>query len=114
VQKLAAVAWDFTDDVCDGALVKTAYEAILANESAGFEGILGGLSIVQKAVLKALAREPTRSPYARKYLAFREVAASSAQKAMRNLIDRDLVEKDRDGIFRPTDPVLVDWLIRNA
>ncbi len=114
VQRLAALSWDLTEDTCDIDDVKAAYDAMLAGESADFEGILGGLSLVQKAVLKALAKEPTKSPYAKTYLSSHGLYPSSAQKAMQSLLDRDLLERDREGRYRLTDPVLGDWLAQSA
>lgn len=112
VQKLASFAWDLTDNDCDAAIVKSAYDAMIKSESADFEGILGGLSLVQKAVLKAIAKEPTSAPYAKRYLAAHSLYPSSAQKAMQSLIDRDLLEKDKEGKYRLTDPVFGDWLVQ--
>ena len=78
-------------------------------ERIGFEGIWSGLALIQKSLLKALAKEPTPSPYAREFLERHRLSVGGTQKAMQVLLARDLVEKDEQ-TFRLTDPVMADWL----
>lgn len=110
VQKLSSLCWDLTETKCSGETVKKAYAALLAMEApSDFEGIVGGLSLGQKAVLKAIAKEPTSSPFARDYLAAHSLSQGSVQRAIEALTLRDLIEK-KNGVYRLTDPVMGEWL----
>lgn len=79
-------------------------------ESPDFEGIWSGLSLIQKAMLKALAQEPTSSPFAKDYLEKYGFSIGGAQKAIKALLLKDLIEKDKDNINRLTDPIMSAWL----
>lgn len=110
VQKLASLCWSITEGECTEETVRTAFKALLAIEvPSNFEGIWGGLSLGQKAVLKAIAKEPTTSPFAKDYLAAHSLSQSSTQRAIEALTTRDLIEK-HEGVYRTTDPVMGAWL----
>jgi AAA+ ATPase superfamily predicted ATPase len=112
VQKLALFAWDITEEVCSSDIIDSAYETLLTMESRDFEGIWSSLTIVQKSVLKAIAAEPTRSPFAKDYLGKYNLSIGGAQKAINSLVARDLIERDQKGNFRLTDPVMSAWLVK--
>lgn len=110
VQKLASITWDITIKKCDPDIVGNAYKILLAMETADFEGIWSGLTLIQRSVLKAIAKEPTSSPYAREFLERHRLSIGGTQRAMEVLLSRDLIEKDSENRYRLTDPVMAAWL----
>lgn len=111
VQKLASIAWQLADTVCDDETIRQAYSSLLMEESLYFDGPWSSLTQVQKMVMKAIAKEPVSALYARDYLARYRLSVGGAQRALKSLIRRDLVEKDAvSGKYRLTDPVMADWL----
>jgi len=110
VQKLASIAWDATDNECTSETIASAFHVLVQNEAVDFEGIWSGLFVTQKSVLKAIARESTSMPYARDYLEKNQLSIGGAQKAMKILLNKDLIEKIEDGNFRLTDPIMAEWL----
>lgn len=110
VQKLALLTWDITDKSCNVDLVATAYKLLIKMETPDFEGIWSGLTLIQKAVLKAIAREPTTSPFAKEYLERFGLTIGGAQKAIQALLEKDLIEKDAENRYRLTDPIMGAWL----
>jgi hypothetical protein len=110
VQKLASVAWDRTMKRCTADSVQEAYRMLLDMERIDFEGIWDGLALIQKSVLKALANEPTPSPYSREFLERHRLSVGGTQKAMKALLSRDLIERGSENTYRLTDPVMEAWL----
>ena len=110
VQKLSSLAWDVTKATCTRDTVQTAYTLLIRMEAPDFEGVWSGLTLVQKGVLKAMAVEPTGSPYAKEYLERHGLSIGGAQKAISVLFARDLIEKDREKQYRLTDPIMGVWL----
>ncbi len=110
VQKLALLTWDITEKICNSELVDTAYKLLLKMEATDFEGIWSGLTLIQKVVLKAIARESTTSPFAKEYLERHELTIGGAQKAIQALLAKDLIEKDEENRYRITDPIMGAWL----
>ncbi len=111
VQKLATLAWDSTKRRCTPETVQLGYQLLLETEAADFEGIWSGLALTQKALLKALAQEPTSSPYGRQFLERYQLSIGGAQKAMDVLLQKDLIEKSRE-VYRLTDPIMAAWLVK--
>jgi len=109
VKKLSAVVWDLTTTQCDPEILREAYRILLETEGIDFEGIWSSLTLTNKAVLKAIAKEPTASPYARAYLERYQLSLGGAQRAIKNLLNKDLIEKVQDGKYRVTDPVFGVW-----
>ncbi len=112
VQKLSSIAWDITKKECSEKTFEEAYGILLDIESMDFEGIWSGMTLIQKSLLKAIAGDPTSSPYSREFLERHRLSIGGTQKAMQVLFSRDLIEKDPDGRYRLTDPVLGAWLSR--
>jgi hypothetical protein len=110
VQKLASIFWDITPKKCSPEGLKDAHRRLLIMEGIDFEGIWSGLTLVQRSVLKALAIEPTSSPYGREFLARHRLSVGGTQRAMGVLLSRDLVEQDTAKMHRLTDPVMEAWL----
>lgn len=110
VQKLASIAWDLTARQCTTDTVRAAFRILLPMEAQDFEGIWSGLTLIQRGLLKALAQEPTISPYAREFLERHRLSVGGTQRAMNGLLSRDLIERDDKNIYRLTDPVMGVWL----
>ena len=110
VQKLASITWDTSAKKCDSKALETAHRLLITMETNDFEGIWSGLTLIQKAVLKAIAKEPTASPYGREFLERHRLSIGGTQRAIKALFSRDLIEKDDKNIHRLTDPVMETWL----
>lgn len=110
VQKLALLAWDITQKSCDNDLVDVAYKLLIKMETPDFEGVWSGLTLIQKSALKAIAKEPTASPFAKEYLERYGLTIGGAQKAIQALLSKDLIERDTEDTYRLTDPVMGDWI----
>ena len=79
-------------------------------ETIDLEGIWSGLTLIQKSVLKAIAKEPTTSPYGREFLERHRLSIGGTQRAMKVLLSRDLIERDPGNRYRLTGPVMEAWL----
>ncbi|HZX11266.1 MAG TPA: ATP-binding protein [Acidobacteriota bacterium] len=110
VQKLALLIWNLTEKIVTSEAVQRAYRLLLESEAADFEGIWNGLSLGQKSVLKAIANEPTAFPFSKQYLERYGYSAGGAQKAIKALISKDLIQRDEENRYRLTDPIMAKWL----
>ena len=110
VQKLGSIVWDMTEKKFNPDVIKEAYRILLNMEAVDFEGIWSGLTLIQKSLLKALAKDPTPSPYAREFLERHRLSIGGTQRAMKVLFSRDLIEKDGENRYRLTDPIMEAWL----
>lgn len=111
-QRLASTAWDLTEELCTDDVVDQADAILLRELSSGFEMILAGLSLTQKRLLQALARHPTDQPYAADFLSASQLSVGAVQKAIRVLIDYDLIERRSDRQYQLVDALLAQWLTR--
>jgi len=112
VQKLASIVWNNTEKDCTIEIVSDAFHSLVDVEIVDFEGMWSGLSLIQKSVVKAVADNPTATPYAREYLERNQLSLGGAQKALNVLLKKDLIEKNRDGVYVLTDPIMTAWLRR--
>jgi hypothetical protein len=110
VQKLAGIVWELTLKKSQLDFVMGGYRILLNMETIDFEGVWSGLTLIQKSVLKAIAEEPTPSPYAREFLERHRLSIGGTQRAMKVLFSRDLVEKNSENQYRLTDPMMGAWL----
>jgi len=85
-------------------------DAILLRElSSGFEIILASLLLVQKRLLQALARAPTDQPYGTDFLSRSQLSVGAVQKAVRVLVDFDLIERWFNRQYQLIDVLLTQW-----
>jgi hypothetical protein len=110
VQKLASITWDMSSQKCDSKVLERSHAILVNMETIDFEGIWSGLTLIQKAVLKAIAKEPTASPYGREFLERYRLSIGGTQRAIKALFSRDLIEKDDKNIYKLTDPIMEMWL----
>lgn len=91
--------------------VDDAFEELLENETPVFEAILQGLASRQISLLRALAAEPTDSPYSLDYMVRHNLGSTGAiQGALNKLTELDLIEKKNDQVHGLVDPVFKRWL----
>lgn len=109
VQKLASLVWDRSDSGVTIETLEHAYGALLQSETPDFEAHWSGLTNAQKHLLQALARVPTASPFSKDYLKQHELSLGGVQKALKVLIEKDLIEKTDAG-YLLTDPMMAEWL----
>jgi hypothetical protein len=84
---------------------------MLSNEKAAFESILQGIPSQQRMFLRALAKEPTKQPFAKAYTRIHNLGSLSAlQNALKQLHQLDLIEQDEDNYWHIVDPVFRQWL----
>jgi hypothetical protein len=84
---------------------------MLSNEKAAFESILQSIPSQQRMFLRALAKEPTKTPYAREYNRKHNLGSLSAlQNAVKQLQQLDLIETAEDDYFVIVDPIFRLWL----
>jgi len=110
VQKLSSLVWNLTLKTCEIDIIKKAFELLIKMESVDFEGIWNGLKLIQKVMLKAIAFNPTSSPFKKDYLEKYKLSLGGTQKALKALILMDLIEKTEDKGYRLTDPIMAKWL----
>jgi len=96
-----------TDDVEKGLLVLIKYEEPF------FEGIFLGLAPGQIALLRAIAREPSKSIFAQEFIQRHRIGSiGGAQGAKKKMLNLDIIEF-REQKWRVVDPVFEKWLVRN-
>lgn len=110
-QELCYFAWELTPDkgTVSPEIVRQALEAVLRAEHTHFALLWESATTNQRLVLQALAREPGRpfqSDYRRRHGL---PPATSVQKALRSLADRELVAGEQ-GAYRIVEPFLAEWL----
>ena len=110
VQQLASTAWNLTEELCTDDLVDQADVILLRELSSGFEIILSSLSLAQKRLLQALAQAPTDQPYSVDFLNKSQLSVGAVQKAIRVLVDYDLVERRPNQNYQLVDALLAQWL----
>jgi len=113
VQRLSYIVWELVDSTVTAEDVDQAFKHMLDMEAADYESIWEGLTISQKTLIKALAENPTAMPYSKAFLLPSGLAQSSAQKAMKGLLSKDVIEKD-SGVFKLTDPIFGQWLVTRS
>ena len=111
-QELAFALWDeapegFTATVGD---FEQALAAVLRSENARFTLIWENATQPQKLLLQALAAEPGR-PFSNGYrLAHELPAVSGVQRALKPLVESELVGKAPDGLYELAEPFLREWV----
>jgi hypothetical protein len=112
VQGLAMIAWNSTHHgrSCTAEDVEASCQTMLSMQAPEFEATLSALSPGQKAVLKVLAAQPSKSLYGGDYPLNSQLSPGGIQKALKALIKLDFVEEDQDGVYSVVDPFMARWL----
>ena len=111
-QELSYSLWEQTpfDGKAGDDLLARALELVLRSEHAHFSLVWEDLAAGQRVLLEALAREPGR-PLSGPYRARHQLAGpSSTQRALKALVDRELVDREPDGEYQVMEPFLTEWL----
>jgi uncharacterized protein len=115
IRKLAAVVWDMSKLNVEISIVRDAFEKLIKAEETEFAATWSGLSLNQKKLLRAIAVEPTSSPYRKDFIAKYDLSVGGTQGAMKVLFDMDIIETysdDKEKIYRVTDPLIGVWAKR--
>lgn len=109
VRKLSHLLWDMTEKEATPELLSAAKAELLEAEGLDLQGVFAGLLMGEKKLAMALAKEPAGKPYAMDYLKKHNLSPGGLQKSMKSLQGKDIVEQDREGIYRLTDPLFGRW-----
>lgn len=115
-QELAYALWEevpagFSATVSD---LDDALRAVLRSENARFTLVWENATRPQKLLLEALAREPGR-PFSNPYRLRHDLPPTSGvQRALRPLLESELVRKERDGEYDLAEPFLREWILTYA
>jgi uncharacterized protein len=115
-QELAYALWEevptgFSATVSD---LDDALRAVLRSENARFTLVWENATRPQKLLLEALAREPGR-PFSNPYRLRHDLPPTSGvQRALRPLLDSELVRKEQDGEYDLAEPFLREWILTYA
>jgi len=89
-----------------------AADILTSRESGAYITLLEGLTIKQKNLMCALAQEDYPEVFSKKFLEKYSLGASSSiQKALKNLQEQDLIQRDNGSYVIP-DPFLKRWIRR--
>jgi hypothetical protein len=92
------------------AHLEDALAAVLRSEHAHFSLLWDGAARGQRLVLQALAADQPARPFAVEYRRAHDLpAATNVQKALRALVQRELIERD-GGAYRIAEPFLAEWI----
>lgn len=116
VQFLAQQCFYLADATVEEEQLNMAVEQVLARQDPDFAAIIESpdFPIAQLRLLKAVAARPTAELASSNYLAFANLASSTAAMAKQKLREKDLIEKDHDGVYRIVDPFLEMWLKKKS
>ena len=115
-QELAYALWEevptgFSASVSD---LDDALPAVLRSENAHFTLVWENATRPQKLLLEALAREPGR-PFSNPYRIRHDLPPTSGvQRALRPLLESELVRKEHDGEYDLAEPFLREWILTYA
>jgi hypothetical protein len=111
-QQLAYFVWEQTafDGEATELELERAVAAVLRSEHAHFQLRWDDASTTQKLVLEALAQEPGRPMTAGYRARYGLPSVSSIQAALRALVERELLARDRDNSYRIAEPFLSEWI----
>ncbi|MFL5927096.1 MAG: AAA family ATPase [Gaiellaceae bacterium] len=115
-QELAYALWEEIPEGFSGSVadLDEALRAVLRAESARFTLNWDNATRPQKLLLQALAHEPGR-PFSNAYrLRYDLPPTSGVQRAIRPLLDAELVRKEPDGQYDLAEPFLREWILAYA
>lgn len=113
VHTLSHFLWDEVEKKATRKLLQIAQKRLMAINALYFEELFAGLSWGEKILLVALAKKPTGQLYAKEFLMTHDLSLGGAQKAIKNLIEKDLIEKDSDGVYRHVVNLFGKWCVLN-
>ncbi len=114
-QELCYAVWEETPArrTARQAQLEAGLERVLRSENAHFTLVWDRAARVQRATLRALAREPLVSATSRDFRHRHGLpGGSSVQRALDALVDEELVVRERAGAYRIAEPFLAEWILR--
>ncbi|MGA1847581.1 AAA family ATPase [Deferribacter abyssi] len=110
-QKYCYYVFDLAENKVDEKVLKIAFNEMLLSEKPIYEAVIQGLSSKQIQLLRAIAIEPTKSPFAVEYMRKYNLGSISAiQNSIKKLQSLDLIEKKDSKLWMLVDPILEIWL----
>jgi len=112
-QELAYALWEEVPEGSSGSVsdLDDALKAVLRGENAHFTLVWENASRAQKLILQALANEPGR-PFSNPYRARNSLPSSSGvQRALKPLVDAELVSRQKEGDYDVAEPFLREWIL---
>ena len=94
------------------AAVHEQWAELLQRERHQAHQAMMALASAQRAVLAALARQPTDKPTSQRYLGQFGIAGSTMLQAIDVLTDKDFVRRDANGVYEVIDPLVKGFLNR--
>ncbi len=116
VQKFCFFLFDRSAEKVASKDINETYRLVLESEKALFESILRRLTAKQRAVLSAIAKEPTKKLYSAEFMARHKLKSTGGiQRSLDVLTREDLVEQGpTDGLWTVVDPLFKEWLLEKA
>lgn len=91
--------------------VQEGFRELLSSEKGVFEARIQTLPSQQRLFLRALAIEPTKTPYGMDYMRRHNLGSTAAvRNGIKQLDLLDYIECETDKMWRVVDPVFVEWL----
>ncbi len=104
VNVLCSTVWRNSEKIPTADIVEDIWSHYILTHKNILLGDYFQLSLNQKKLLTALAKQPTAEPYGRDFLQFCGLSTSSLDQAMNSLVKKDLVMCDEQGFYRNLDP----------
>ena len=108
-QQFAYEIWNITEDSVDETLFDKALKTILGREEDLFMVEFDNLTPNQKKALKIVVAKDGQNLYDEQYLAKYQIKSGSIQTALKNLLERDILDKNSDGYYFQ-DPLFEYWI----
>ena len=115
-QKFCFLLFDRTEKKVTNQDISDNFRLVLESEKALFESILRRLTAKQIGILKAVAKEPTKSLFASDYMARHNLKSTGGiQRGLQVLTAEDLVERHSpEKTWNVIDPLFRQWLVEKA
>jgi AAA+ ATPase superfamily predicted ATPase len=108
-QEICYEIWELTDNEVNEDIFNKAINNILLKEKEYFIALWDNLTKNQKIALKIIVLNNGENIYSNEYISNMNIKISSLQTAIKNLIQKDLIDK-KDDIYYLQDPFFEFWL----
>lgn len=105
VNALCAPLWLNTTPPTEESIQNT-WHQYAKQEMSRIAGEIASLSLNQRAILNALAKQPSKTPSSQAYLSFARLSSASAVQAIKTLLAKDLIFRDDENYLRILDPAM--------
>lgn len=113
LNRLCRVLWDEKSPPSEEEVKKVWNEFVEIQVSDWVAEIIGKLSVNQKTILAALAKEPEKELSGKNFLIKLGMSPSSIQRTISTLIKEDFIYKDHDDYYQVLNPVIKTYLFNN-